>query len=111
MELGRVDVCCETSFLSSHMALPREGHLAEVLHIFAYHKSEMVYDPSDPQIGMAAVERRDCTTSEFGLELEEELPQHMPEPRGRGFVQRVLLTLIMWVTKCLESPGRNLFRI
>ena len=52
VELGRVDVCLEVSMMSSHLALPREGHLEQVLHIFAYlkkyHNTELVYDPSDP---------------------------------------------------------------
>ena len=30
MELGRVDICCELSMLSSHLALLRQGHLEEV---------------------------------------------------------------------------------
>ena len=39
VELGRVDVCLEVSMMSSHLALPREGHLEQVLHIFAYLKN------------------------------------------------------------------------
>ena len=35
VELGQVDVCLEVSMMSSHLALPREGHLEQVLHIFA----------------------------------------------------------------------------
>ena len=54
VELGRVDVCLEVSMMSSHLALPREGHLEQVLHIFAYlkkyHNTELVYDPSDPVV-------------------------------------------------------------
>ena len=54
VELGRVDVCLEVSMMSSHLALPREGHLEQVLHIFAYlkkyHNSELVYDPNDPVV-------------------------------------------------------------
>ena len=48
VELGQVDVCLEVSMMSSHLALPREGHLEQVLHIFAYlkkyHNTELVYD-------------------------------------------------------------------
>ena len=41
VELGRVDICIEVSMMSSRLlALPREGHLKEVLHIFAYLKNE-----------------------------------------------------------------------
>ena len=49
MELGQVDIFCEVSMFSSHLALPQCGHLAQVLHMFAYLKSHansgMVYDP------------------------------------------------------------------
>ena len=34
VELGRVDVCLEVSMMSSHLALPREGHLEQVFCIF-----------------------------------------------------------------------------
>ena len=36
VELGQVDMCLKVSMMSSHLALPREGHLEQVLHIFAY---------------------------------------------------------------------------
>ena len=46
--MGQVDIDCEVSMMSSHMALPREGHLKELFHIFAYLKAhanaEMVFD-------------------------------------------------------------------
>jgi hypothetical protein len=57
VELGRVDICLEVSFLSLHLALPRRGHMDQVLHIFAYlkvhHNAEIVLDPSYllPMIG------------------------------------------------------------
>ena len=35
VELGRVDICCEVSMMSSCLALPREGHLKQLFHIFA----------------------------------------------------------------------------
>jgi hypothetical protein len=77
--------------LSSHQAMPREGHLYQLFQVFAYlkkyHNTEMVYDPSDPVINESAFERKDWTSSEFGhLQGKEELPQNMPEPRGQGFV-------------------------
>ena len=54
VELGRVDVCLEVSMMSSQFALPREGHLEQVLLIFAYlkkyHNTELAYDPSDPVV-------------------------------------------------------------
>ena len=54
VELGCVDICCKLSIMSSHLSLPREGHLKELFHIFSnlrkYHYSEMVFDPSDPVV-------------------------------------------------------------
>ena len=38
VELGRLDILLEVSMLSSHLALPREGHLEQVMHIFGYLK-------------------------------------------------------------------------
>ena len=56
VELGRVDICLEVSMLSSHLALPREGHMQQVFQTFAYlkkyHNTELVYDPSDPVVDM-----------------------------------------------------------
>lgn len=36
VELGRVDNCTEVSIMSPCMALPREGHLDQLFHIFSY---------------------------------------------------------------------------
>ena len=36
VELGRIDIITEVSLLSSHLALPRRGHLEVVFRIFAY---------------------------------------------------------------------------
>jgi hypothetical protein len=95
VELGRVDICCEVSLLSSHLALPRKGHMEAVFHIFAYlnkhHNAEMVFDPSEPVIDPSIFERKDWTTSESGLELDEELPYNMPEARGFGFTMRAFV--------------------
>ena len=93
VELGRVDICLEVSMMSSHVALPREGHFEQLLHIFAYlknkHNTELVYDPSDPVVDEAKFDQRDWASSEFGHVVgKEELPPNMPEPRGLGFVMR-----------------------
>ena len=93
VELGRVDICLEVSMLSSHLALPREGHMHQVFQTFAYlkkyHNTELVYDPSDPVVDMLQFQRRDWTASEFGhIEGREELPPNMPEPWGVGFIMR-----------------------
>ena len=61
--LGRVDICVEVSMLSSYLALPRKGHLEQVLHMFAYfkvhHNAEMVFDSSISDIDMELFVRED----------------------------------------------------
>ena len=63
VEPGRVDITTEISMLLSHLALPQEEHLSELLHIFAYLKkrsnSRMVFDPSYSTIDETRFERRD----------------------------------------------------
>jgi hypothetical protein len=93
VELGRVDICLEVSMMSSQLALPREGHLEQVLHIFAhlkkYHNAEIVYDPTEPNIDESLFEAKDWASSEFGhLDGKEELPPNQPQPRGFGFTIR-----------------------
>ena len=65
VELGVVDICLEVSMMSSHMAMPIQGHLDQVLNIFGhlkkYHNSEMVFDPSDPVIDETKFEKQDWT--------------------------------------------------
>ncbi|MEM7003142.1 MAG: Ty1/Copia family ribonuclease HI, partial [Pseudomonadota bacterium] len=89
-EIGRVDILHEVSILSQYQALPREGHLEEVLRIFAYLKSKpkltLYFDPTLPVIdyGLFTTKRDDF--KEFYRDAEEELPYRMPVPRGRPVV-------------------------
>ena len=94
VELGRVDIAVEVSMMSSHLALPREGHLEQVLHIFAYlkrhHNAEMVFDPSGCDLDRNLFPKRDWSYSAYGCEEpEEETPPDMPKPIGREFTMRV----------------------
>jgi hypothetical protein len=96
VELGRADICLEVSLMSSHLAMPREGHLEALFHIFAYlkkyHNAEMVYDPTRPVIDESAFPMADWTLSSMGeAEQEEVLPPDMPKPRGKGFIIRVFI--------------------
>ena len=36
VELGRIDIITEVLLLSSHVALPREGHLEAAVHVMAH---------------------------------------------------------------------------
>eukprot|EP00970_Alexandrium_tamarense_P013767 scaffold3678_cov106-Alexandrium_tamarense.AAC.1 len=95
VELGRVDIDVEVSMMSSHLALPRKGHLQQLFHIFAYlkkhHNAEMVFDPSDPVVEPSQFERQDWSHTVYGDDLVEELPPDMPPPRGQGFRMRVFV--------------------
>ena len=91
VELGRVDICCEVSMMSSHLALPRVGHLEQLFHMFGYldkhHNAEMVFDPTEPSIDDSQFERKDWSNSVYG-DVTEELPPNMPPALGRGFKMR-----------------------
>ena len=39
MELGRINICAEVLMVASSLAIPREGHLLQVLRIFSYLKN------------------------------------------------------------------------
>jgi len=70
--------------LSAHNSLPREGHLEAIYHIFSYlknHKnSRLVFDPAYPKIDNRRFHIGDW--SDFYPNDTDELPPHMPEPRG-----------------------------
>ena len=54
VELGRIDICTETSMLAAFSAAPRVGHLEAVFHMYAYLKlhgrSRMLFDSSVPNL-------------------------------------------------------------
>ena len=88
VELGRIDICCEVSMLSSYLALPREGHLDQIFHIFAYlkyhHNTELVFDPSIPEISGQDFEKQNWEGTIYGDDLVEEKPPNRPKSRGNG---------------------------
>ena len=92
VELGRIDINVEVSMLSSHLVLLQEGNMQELLHIFMYLKkhlnSEMVFDPSEPDINMNSFWRQYWTysiCSSPGEELKEVLLPNMSQLLGNGF--------------------------
>lgn len=56
VETGRIDIITEVFMLSSHMAMPREGHIEAVFRTFSYlnskHTMLMIFDPSYADIKM-----------------------------------------------------------
>jgi hypothetical protein len=43
VEIGQVDIITEVSLMASHMAMPHEGHLYTVLHIFVFSRSSTTH--------------------------------------------------------------------
>ena len=76
--------------MSSHLALPRKGHMEQVMPIFGYlrkyQNAELFFDPSDPLIDEQDFAKKDWASSEYGhVEGKDDLPPNMPEPRRLGF--------------------------
>lgn len=84
-ELGCINIHIHASMLSSFLSNPREGHLEQVLHIFAYLNcydcSTMVFDDTLPKIDLSSFPVADWT--EFYRDAKEEIPINAPEPLGK----------------------------
>ena len=85
VELGRVDIMYEVSLLSSHLALPREGHLEAAYGIFAYlnkhDRSKLVMDCNYPRVDESVFYTTDWSRSVY-TDAKEEIPKDAPEPLG-----------------------------
>jgi hypothetical protein len=84
IELGRIDIAMEVSMLSTHLALPREGHLQQVYHMFGYLKAKpkktLAFDPTHPDIDESRFLK--CDWHDFYRGAKETIPGDAPEPRG-----------------------------
>lgn len=85
VEIGRIDVTCEVSILSSHFVMPREGHLKQLYHVFAFlknhHNSCIVFDPSYPDIDLDEFPR--CDWRQYYDDGEEQILDGCPRPLGK----------------------------
>ena len=92
VELGRVDIATKVSLLSSHLTLPREGHLRLALHIMGYlkwhHNTQLVFDPTYPTLDLSLFPTYDWTR--FYGDVSEVLPPDMPEPLGKDVDVRMM---------------------
>jgi hypothetical protein len=87
-EIGRVDILTELSMLSSYQAAPRQGHLEQVIHIFAYLKKKpkltLYFDAQEPNLDPSMFNGNSPTAfQDIYRDASEEMPAHMPPPRGR----------------------------
>jgi len=82
--LGRVDIVLEVSLMSSFNALPREGHLEALYHMFAYlakaDRHSIVFDASSPDLTPSSMVTTDWT--DFYGDVSEAIPPKIPKPRG-----------------------------
>lgn len=94
VELGRADICMETSAMASMMASPREGHLQVLFRMFAFlktkHNGVMVFDPTEPDVDVTQFQREDWSATSYG-DCKEEIPTNAPKPRGKGFTMRAFV--------------------
>ena len=86
VELGHVDVLLETAMMSTHLALPRIGHLEQVYHIFGYLKGAskqcIFLDPQHLDVDERSFTKYDWT--DFYRDADERVPSDMPLPRDRA---------------------------
>ena len=88
VEIGRVDILLETTLMSTYLAMPREGHLEQVLHVFGYFKCHkkmrILFDSGCPKVKENWFKTYDWF--DFYRDAEEAIPPNMPEARGREVI-------------------------
>ena len=93
VELGRVDIIAEVSILASHMALPREGHLEAVFHLFAHvknhHNARSIFDPTCPEIDKSNFQEHDW--KDFYGGVKEAIPPDAPTALGEEVDPRMCI--------------------
>jgi hypothetical protein len=54
VEISEIDITAGVFLISAHKAIPREGYLYAIFHIFAYlknkHNLQLIYDPTNSVI-------------------------------------------------------------
>jgi hypothetical protein len=87
-EIGRVNILLEVSLLSQFQANPRDSHLEQVLHIFAflkaYPKLTLSLSPELPNLDYGDFRTNKDDFAEIYRDAEELLPHRIPTPRGRS---------------------------
>ena len=87
-EISRVDTLLEVSLLSQYQASPREGHLEQLLHIFAFlrkHPKLTLYlSPELPRMDFGEFRTKKDDFAKIYRDAEKQLPHTMHTPRGRS---------------------------
>jgi hypothetical protein len=86
VELGRIDIIVPISLLSRYMVSPREGHLQQIYHIFAYlkqfNRSKLIFD--DAETTFTDSYFHVCDWAEYYPGAAEPIPPNVPEPLGHA---------------------------
>ena len=97
VELGRVDILYEVATMLTQLAMPRIGHLEELLHIFGYLKQrpkrKLAYHPMIDERRFKQYDWYD-----FYRDAKEAVPGDMPPPRGNAAATHCLVDAIWPVT-------------
>ena len=91
--LGRINIITEVSMLDSQLALPPQGHLEAVFHIFGYLKghlnARMVFNPTHPTPGMSMFQKHDWC--DFYGDVRGDIPPNAPESKGKEIDMRMFV--------------------
>jgi hypothetical protein len=100
IELGQIDNSCKVAMLTSHLALPCEGHLQQVLHSFGYlkqyPKKSIFFNPGCILVPPERFQKFDW--ADFYQDIHKEIPPYAPDPQGHTVHIFVLLMHIMQPT-------------
>ena len=94
VDLGRIYISVEVSHPSSFLAMPRQGHLVNALHIMKYlkikHNSRLVLDPSYPGINISEFKCNENWAPFYG-DVQEAKPLNAPKLLGKEITVRMFV--------------------
>ena len=80
--MGKINIIIKDSLLSSHVVIPREGHLEAVIHFMAHvgqrYNFRLVNYPSYPETDYTVFKK--CDWSECFRDVKEAVCMNVPEP-------------------------------
>ena len=110
VELGSVDILYEVATMSTHLAMPRIGHLQELFHMFGYLKDnpkrKLVFNPDHPMVSERQFKRYDW--HDFYRGVKGAIPGDMPTPRAT-IRQLIVLLMRIWTEILYTGGARRVF--
>ena len=109
VEIGRLDILLEVSMLSHHLALPREGHLEQAMHIFGYLKLHPKGKSLSTQITQWLMKSGSKSmTGKISTVEQKKQSQQMRQNHGVEVFQRIALSMqALRMTNLLEEAKRG----